>query len=127
MSTTRSITICAINGQNTPQSFDRDIPISVKLLYADNLEPVHDRVLTFAENSELAIKKETSRCTLGFTFVLWLRRSSYFSATNSTSVSVLRFSESCASHENKHFVLSASSLDPRSVLSFKLDKYCDRA
>ena len=70
MSNPRCITICAINGQNTPQSFDHDIPLSIKLLYADNLEPVNDRVLTFTVDSELAIKKESSRCVVNFTFVI---------------------------------------------------------
>ena len=67
MSTTQYITVCAINGHNTPQSFENDIPLKVKLLYAENLQPVDDRVLVFAEDSELAIKKETSRCMLNFT------------------------------------------------------------
>ena len=70
MSTKRTVTLCAINSQNTPQSFDRDIPLSIKLLYAENMQPVNDRVLTFAPDSQFAIKSETSRCMLHFTSVL---------------------------------------------------------
>ena len=116
MSTTQYITVCAINAHNTPQSFENDIPLKVKLLYAENLQPVDDRVLVFAEDSELAIKKETSRCMLNFTsvFTCFIPPLDCYDILLKSCLPV-RFSESCVSHENKHFVLSASALDSRSV------------